>query len=67
MVVFNQSLPSNVDFAIKFVGLRTSEETVCSAQKIGDNVLTFTAPGILSILVIFSRIYSDNNFFRVDK
>ena len=45
MIVFNQSLPSNVEFTIKFVGLQTNNETKCPARKIGDNVLTFRAPG----------------------
>ena len=44
-MVFNQSLPSNVEFTIKFVGLQSKNETSCAAQKIGDNVLTFRAPG----------------------
>ena len=47
MIVFNQSLPSNVEFTIKFVGLQTNSETECPAKKIGDNVLTFRAPGML--------------------
>jgi len=44
VIVFNQSLPSNVEFTIKFVGQQTNNETQCYAQKIGDNVLTFRAP-----------------------
>ena len=44
-MVFNQSLPSNVEFTIKFVGVQTKNETSCIAQKLGDNVLTFRTPG----------------------
>ena len=38
MIVFNQSLLSNVEFTIKFVGEQTKNEAECPAKKIGDNV-----------------------------
>eukprot|EP00112_Aurelia_sp_Birch-Aquarium-sp1_P000146 Seg1010.22 transcript_id=Seg1010.22/GoldUCD/mRNA.D3Y31 product="Phosphoinositide 3-kinase adapter protein 1" protein_id=Seg1010.22/GoldUCD/D3Y31 len=44
LLVFNESLPSNVEFTVKFIGLNTQSESITTAEKISENVLKFVAP-----------------------
>eukprot|EP00794_Sanderia_malayensis_P012690 gene12689-13992_t len=44
VLVFNQSLPSNVEFTICFTGLKTEKVSKVQGNRVADNVLAFVAP-----------------------